>query len=132
MNAAEVSAMAMASGAACVSVLPYGEWSAFDFGLYIPTHGTTHWIRNNDDGTVTWVMSQDVEKILDRNHELATSSDGWSPTKDIRAVASIPAVLVQDWAHKGIDINDPNDDKKVNSLLNSREFWRVRTAPGNV
>ena len=132
MNSAEVSAMALASGAACVSVLPYGEYADFDFGLYIPTHGTTHWIRNNEDGTVTWVMSQDVEQVLDANHAKATSGDGWSPTKDLRAVASIPAVLVQDWANKGININDPNDDKKVNSLLNSREFWRVRTASWNV
>lgn len=128
----KAAALAAAHGAEITSVPPSGAFSDFDFGFHIPETATTHYLRDNGDGTWTMGMSQKVESILDHNKEMSTSGDhGWSKSKDFRRIGSIPLVVSHDWkTNKGIDIHSPDPDmqKKVNSMMNDIDYRRLRTA----
>lgn len=111
-------------------VTPDGEFAGFDFGIHVVATRTTHYLRNNRDGTWTWVTSQDVEPILDRNHALATSGDGgWNASKDIRRIGSIPVAVQIDWKNnKGVDIHNADHADGVRRLLNDIDYSRLRSA----
>ena len=71
----------------------------------------------NDEltGKVTIKHTQDVEPILDHNKRLATENDGYSPSREIRRVASIPHVaLMKMCAEDGVNIRD--------YLMNSKHY----------
>lgn len=90
-----------------------------------------------DEGTDTLVIkeSQDVDPILDRNKELANpglSGDGYSPSRDLKRVASIPNIIIQKWLQNGVNVFDRNDWPKVKRLLNSSEWQNLRTSSGKL
>lgn len=85
-----------------------------------------------EDGKAIERHTQDVEPILDQNKRLATADDGYSPSRDMRRVASIPNIVVLQWLAEGVDIFDPNDRAEVKRRLNSPEWAHLRTAPGSV
>lgn len=77
--------------------------------------------------------TQDVEPILEANKVLYNEDGGgWSPTREMRRVASIPLVVVHKWLQEGINIFDKNDRRKVLQRLNDPEWRHLRTAPGRV
>lgn len=72
---------------------------------------------------------QDVEPIFERNKAQQNSGDGWTPSKDMRKVASIPVVIIEKWMREeGVNIFDPNHADAVKRLLNSNEYRYLRTA----
>lgn len=48
----------------------------------------------------------------------------------LRKVAEIPNIVVEQWLKEGINIFDRNDAKKVQQKLNSNEFAYLRTSTG--
>jgi|DEB3_MinimDraft_2_1074329.scaffolds.fasta_scaffold00127_4 hypothetical protein len=76
--------------------------------------------------------SQDVEAILDENKRLASLNDGYSPSRDMRRVASIPMTVIEQWMKEGINIFDRNCAEAIRRKLNSPEWRYLRTAPGRV
>lgn len=103
--------------------------------LFLPTDegGMTYFRRNNGDGTVSYMSSQDPTPILEQNKAMATHNDGYSASRDFRRVASIPSGLMKHWVEvEGWNPYDPNNAAKVASVLNSNEFAMLRTAPGQL
>jgi|TARA_R100000963_G_C4614437_1_gene83799 hypothetical protein len=54
-----------------------------------------HYDHSSDLTTVK--MVQDVEPIVENNKDLRSQGKGYTPSKDLRHVASIPLVIVEQW-----------------------------------
>jgi hypothetical protein len=77
--------------------------------------------------------SEDVNHILDANAQQRLEAPLASEKKpDIRQTARIPDIVHYQWLEQfGVRSWDPNHQKEVQRLLNSREFYRLRTNEGN-
>ena len=76
--------------------------------------------------------TQDVEPILELNKKLQTENDGYTPSRNMRRVASIPNIVLEQWMKEGIDIYDKNCREAVRRKLNDPEWMWLRTAPGRL
>lgn len=85
-----------------------------------------------DGGDMHVLRHQDCEPILDNNKRLYTLNDGYSPSRDLRRVASIPLTVVEQWMKEGVNIFDKNCAEAIRKKLNSPEWLYLRTAPGRV
>ena len=91
-----------------------------------------------DDGTLTVKNSQDVEHILKKNKRMYNDGNGYSASKDLKRVASIPTLVLTLWAKEYNGSNNwfglPADERKkiLKRKLNSNEFRYFRTASGNL
>ena len=96
--------------------------------------GIASYIR--DDGVTTEILSSaDVTAHLEQNKAMANHNDGYSPSRELRRVASIPAIVILKWKEElGVDFysSDPEQKRKVRQLLNSSEYQFLRTAPGRI
>jgi hypothetical protein len=89
--------------------------------------------RANADGSGTVVSSADVAPVIERNKAMANHNDGWSPTRELRRVASIPFALVHKWlVEEGWNALDPANAEKLRARLNDPDWRHLRTAPGRV
>lgn len=77
---------------------------------------------------------QDVAPLLERNKALATADDdGWSPSRELRRAAGIPAIVILKWLHEdGINLFDRNHWPAVKRKLNDPDWRWLRTAPGRL
>ena len=85
-----------------------------------------------DEGKMIIRRVQDLEPVLDHHKRMATENDGYSPSRDIRRVASIPLVVVEQWMNEGVDIFDPNSREEIKRRLNDPDNQFLRTAPGRL
>lgn len=90
--------------------------------------------HTNPDGTFTVVSQQHNEtQILDRNKAMATHNDGYTPSRDMQRVASIPQLLLEHWMNvEGWNPFAPENSDKLAAKLDSSEFLWLRTAPGRL
>ncbi len=73
----------------------------------------------------------DCQAILDDNaRQLNSGHDGFSPSRELKKVASIPLGAVEELYAKGIDIMKDEDWPKISSMLDSREWEKFRTSHG--
>ncbi|MBP2311887.1 hypothetical protein [Azospirillum soli] len=90
-------------------------------------------VHHDPDGLLIFERSQDCTPILDRNKALQNDGDGYSPSRELRRVASIPNVLIEKWLNEeGINLFDPDHWPAIQRKLNSSEYLYLRTAPGQV
>lgn len=79
---------------------------------------------------------QDVEPILEHNkrnyNEAYSGNRGYSVSRNMVRVASIPNVIIHDWFRKGINIFDQDDMPKICAMLDDPEYAFLRTAPGRL
>lgn len=77
---------------------------------------------------------QDVASILEANQRRATDgTGGWTPSKDMRYVGSIPASIILKWKlEKGVDVYNRDHWPAVKRLLNDNEWQKLRGAHWNV
>jgi hypothetical protein len=98
--------------------------------------GTKYFVES--DGKVTVKRSQDVNPILQKNKRLYTLNDGYSKSKDLKRVASIPTMVLELWAREYNGTNNwwqiPKSERtKILKLkLNSNEYRYFRTASGRM
>ena len=85
-----------------------------------------------DGDTIIERKTQDVEPVLNHNKALYNDGDGYSPSRDLRRVASIPMVVVEQWLSEGVNIFDADHKAEVMRRLNSSEYLYLRTAGGRV
>ena len=91
------------------------------------------WKMRDDGVNAQFLATQDVTALLDQNKAMATHNDGYSPTRELRRVASIPAIIASEWLTKhGVDMNNPDHWDGVKRLLNSNEYLYLRTAVGRL
>ncbi len=88
------------------------------------------------NGQLTVNRIQDVEPILEANKAALREAPSWRPYADdnLRHVARIPNVVVEQWMKEGINIFDPSPEmqRKIAAKLNSNEYADLRTYPGRV
>tara|TARA_R100000234_G_C4938134_1_gene151670 strand:+ start:14 stop:340 length:327 start_codon:yes stop_codon:yes gene_type:complete len=98
--------------------------------------GTKYFVEA--DGKLTVKNSQDVNPILQKNKRLYNLNDGYSKSKDLKRVASIPSLVLQLWAKEYNGTNNwfaiPHIERKriLKLKLNSNEFRYFRTASGRI
>jgi len=101
--------------------------------LMTSTAGISHFMRENADGSTTFAASQANDPILDYNQKLRTENDGYSPSRELRRVASIPMALIYKWKHEeGWDAFDPEHADKLKQKLNDPDYAYLRTADGRI
>jgi hypothetical protein len=101
--------------------------------LFTSSFGTTYTWEDNPDGSYTIQGVQDVDPLLDVNKAMATHNDGYTPSRDMRRVASIPMHLIKMWKQtEGWNALDPDDVDKLKQKLNDPDWLWLRTAPGRV
>lgn len=81
---------------------------------------------------ITLETVNDVEPIINDNKRLLTQGDdGYSPSRDIRRVASIPMEVLLLWKQKyGVDVMLKRNEPLLRRLLNDPDWKYLRTAPG--
>lgn len=74
-----------------------------------------------------------IREQLDFNKRAKLHNDGYSPTREMRRVASIPLALIQHWkATEGWDAFDPANADKLAQKLMDPDYAHLRTAEGRV
>jgi hypothetical protein len=96
------------------------------------SNGVHQKLYQEHDDTLTVKSTEDVEPLLNENKRLYGLNDGYTKSRDMRRVASIPLVLVHAWQKKGVNIFNSDHWPRIAHALDSREFLHLRTAPGRV
>lgn len=85
----------------------------------------------HSDGSFALRRSQDVEPALEANKRLQAMGDGYSASRDLRRIASIPAVVQFEWIRRyGADPLARGNEALLRRLLNDPDWRHLRTAPG--
>lgn len=78
-------------------------------------------------------MVADIEPIIERNKALYHDTDGYSPSREWKHVASIPLVVVEIWRKRyGVDVLAKEHAPLLKKLLNDPEWRAFRTSPGRL
>ena len=81
---------------------------------------------------------QNVNPLLKRNKELYNQNDGYSASREMKRVASIPRIMLEIWTKEYNGTNNwfglPTDVRKkiLREKLNSSDYRYFRTAPGRL
>lgn len=104
--------------------------------LFTSSAGIDHYMVEDGNGT-RFASTQDTTPILERNKAMRTHNDGYSQSKELRRVASIPYIVGLKWLNEEgwwfLDADkDPGVARKLAAKLNSNEYEHLRTADGRV
>ncbi len=97
----------------------------------------TRWHDDESAGQVTVERVQDVEPILDNNKRLLNDgTNGYSESKDLKRVASIPLVVIEQWMKKDgvnfLSLSGPERQKYLRKKLNDPDNRWLRTSDGRL
>lgn len=93
--------------------------------------GVTESLLFHADGSFALQRSQDVEPALEANRRLRAEGDGYSPSRELRRIASIPTVVQFEWIRRyGVDPLARGNEALLRRLLNDPDWRHLRTAPG--
>jgi hypothetical protein len=100
--------------------------------LFTSSAGIDHHLIQDENGT-RFASSQNTDAILDRNKAMATHNDGYTPSRDIRRVASVPYIVALKWLNEeGWWMFDPEHSDRLAKKLNDPEWAHLRTAEGRL
>lgn len=104
--------------------------------LFRSSAGVDHWMLTEGNKT-RFVATQDVAPILEANKTARNHNDGYSASRDLRRVASIPYGVGIKWLNDEgwwfMDADkDPDVAKKLAQKLMSSEYAYLRTADGSI
>ena len=97
----------------------------------------TRYIQESD-GKLTINNQQNLNPLLDRNKKLYTQNDGYTASRDMRRIASVPPIILQIWAKEYNGTRNwwalPKDTQKkiLRVKLNSNEFRYFKTSEGRL
>jgi hypothetical protein len=89
------------------------------------------WI-DNEDGTFTVTEKEDLSALLDRNKQIQNNFDGYTPSRDMQYVGTIPATVHAQFLAKGIDLYHPAFEKELIAYLNDSDYRGFRTGSGRI
>lgn len=100
--------------------------------LFRSSAGIDHWMVEDENGT-SFASSQATDDIIDRNKAMANHNDGYTPSRDLRRVASVPYIIGLKWLNEeGWWFMDPEHADKLAKKLNSSDWRYLRTADGHL
>ena len=97
----------------------------------------TRYIQESD-GQLTINNQQNLNPLLDRNKKLYTQNDGYTASRDMRRVASVPPIILQLWTKEYNGSNNwwalPKETQKkiMRTKLNSSDFRYFKTSEGRL
>lgn len=95
--------------------------------------GVDHVVERDTNGDLVDRIAQPVGDILDANKAMANHNDGYTASREMRRVASIPVAVILKWKiEEGWDAFDPACADKLREKLNSSEWSFLRTAGGRL
>jgi hypothetical protein len=102
--------------------------------LFTSAAGIEYTWEDQGDGNNLVHGTQDLTGILDRNRAMANHNDGYTPTRELRRVAHIPAIIRNKWlAEEGWDAYRPDlYGDKLMRKLNDPDWQYLRTAEGQI
>jgi|TARA_R100001126_G_C4782109_1_gene127625 hypothetical protein len=93
----------------------------------------------HDDGKQCVVERNiNYKPIIEHNKKLFTHNDGYSKSRDLKRVATIPMIILEIWTKQYNGTNNwfalkkEEQQKILKSKLNSNEFSYFRTASGKI
>jgi len=98
----------------------------------------TTFIGDEMEKKIAIVEKLNINPHLKHNKELSNLNDGYSPSRELKRVASIPILALQIWAEEETGDNNwfrlPKEiqTKILKKKLNSNEYQYFKTAPGNI
>lgn len=93
---------------------------------------------HSDSEKVVIERNIDYKPIVEHNKKLYSENNGYSKSKDLKRVASIPTLVLEIWSKEYNGNSNwfalPSDVQKkiLKKKLNSSEFQMFRTAPGRL
>lgn len=95
---------------------------------------------HSDDANKQVVIERNVnyKPIIEHNKKMYTHNDGYSKSRDLKRVASIPTLVLELWTKEYNGTGNwfalPKEiqQKILKQKLNSSEFQYFRTAPGRL
>jgi hypothetical protein len=93
---------------------------------------------HSDSDKVVIERNIDYKPIVEHNKKLYSHNNGYSKSKDLKRVASIPTLVLEIWSKEYNGNSNwfalPSDVQKkiLKKKLNSSEFQMFRTAPGRL
>ena len=95
---------------------------------------------HSDDANKQVVIERNVDykPIIEHNKKMYTHNDGYSKSRDLKRVASIPTLVLELWTKEYNGTGNwfalPKEiqQKILKQKLNSSEFQYFRTAPGRL
>lgn len=99
----------------------------------IEPNGIVREWHTNPDGTYAVVSRQVNEsQILERNKALLSHNDGYTPSREMQRVASIPLIVIEEYQARGINLYSPENEHILQRILDDSDFRHFRTAPGRL
>lgn len=93
------------------------------------------------NGELVIKRTQDYAPYLDRNAREMHGTPSWRPytssrrrRSPLRKVAEIPNIVVEQWLREGVNVFDPDPamQRRVRWKLDSNEYLKLRTFPGQL
>lgn len=96
--------------------------------------GITEYFHYDDTtDTAAIEIKSDVEPTIERNKRLQIDTDGYSNSRELRHVASIPMVVIEIWKKRhGADPLAKGNEDLLKRLLNDPDLRYFRVGLGRV
>ena len=97
----------------------------------------TRYIQESD-GKLTVNNQQNLNPLLERNKKLYTQNDGYTASRDMRRIASVPPIILQIWTKEYNGTNNwwalpkETQQKIMKTKLNSSDFRYFKTSEGRL
>lgn len=100
--------------------------------LFRSEQGLDHYMIEDEGGTRFETVGH-TDPVIERNKAMATHNDGYTPSREMRRVASIPYILINKWlVEEGWNALDPANHDRLVRKLNDPDWAFLRTAPGQI
>ena len=98
------------------------------------TGSVTYFHKDPVTGLIGIENTQDVTDIVERNKRIQNDgTDGWSPSKDLKHVASVPLGILHQWAiEAGVPLNSKAMGEIIKKRLNDPDYAAFRTGSGHL
>lgn len=102
--------------------------------LFTSGAGVSYDFEDTGNGEYLIHGTQDLTALLDRNRAMANHNDGYTPSHDMRRVATIPAIIRNKWLNEeGWDAYRPDlYGVELMRKLNDPDWRYLRTADGTL
>ena len=94
-----------------------------------PLTGITTWFHDAPEIDGFHIETvQDCDPIIKANRKIQNEADGWSKDRNYRHAATIPMVLLHQWANEaGVGFHDRAMGEIIKLKLNDSEYAYLRT-----